>query len=161
MWISVCSLPEWRRQITFFFFFFFYGNVLIFSIKRQIYSNHLLYCSWWISRFLWYTSPPGAICESDAAGSIQIKTALFFPTGKFILSLSQLLTVHTHTHTHTHGEYSAAPPIHPVLTCPRWTWTHRCLAPLIDGGWTESWENVWVSLSRSFQPSVCVLNLAV
>lgn len=123
MWISVCSLPEWRSQITL-FFPLFYGNVLIFSIKRQMYSNHLLYCSWWISRFLWYTSPPGAICKSDAAGSIQIKIALFFPGGEIHFFTQSVINC---THTHTHSEYSTAPHIHSVLTCPRGTWTRHCL----------------------------------
>lgn len=127
MWISVCSLPEWRSQITL-FFPLFYGNVLIFSIKRQMYSNHLLYCSWWISRFLWYTSPPGAICKSDAAGSIQIKIALFFPGGEIHFFTQSVINC-THTHTHTHSEYSTAPHIHSVLTRPRGTWTrHRLVS---------------------------------
>lgn len=140
MWISVCSLPEWRSQITL-FFPLFYGNVLIFSIKRQMYSNHLLYCSWWISRFLWYTSPPGAICKSDAAGSIQIKIALFFPGGEIHFFTQSVINC---THTHTHAQWVQYSATYPLCADS----STRDLNPppsglLIDGGRTESWENVW------------------
>lgn len=128
-WINLAKLPGWCEYLCAlclsdgarlpFFFPLFYGNVLIFSIKRQMYSNHLLYCSWWISRFLWYTSPPGAICKSDAAGSIQIKIALFFPRGE-IHFFTQSFTNCRHTH-------STGPHIHSVLTRPPGTWTHHRL----------------------------------
>lgn len=158
MWISVCSLPEWRSQITL-FFPLFYGNVLIFSIKRQMYSNHLLYCSWWISRFLWYTSPPGAICKSDAAGSIQIKIALFFPGGEIHFFTQSVINC-THTHTRTVSTVQ-----HHISTL---CWlVHAGLEPATV--WSpDRWRTNWilrerlVFLSRSFQLSVCIFkNLAV
>lgn len=70
--------------------------------------------------------PPGAICKSDAAGSIQIKIALFLPGGEIHFFTQSVINC---THTHTHSEYSTAPHIHSVLTRPRGTWTrHRLVS---------------------------------
>lgn len=83
--------------------------------------------------------PPGAICKSDAAGSIQIKIALFFPGGEIHFFTQSVINC-----THTHAQWVQYSATYPLCADS----STRDLNPppsglLIDGGRTESWENVW------------------